>query len=88
MDNTPTAEQEIAQWMVAQIREVGTLKQEDAIAYVRSEYGEQYVFISEHGHVSLEKEIKKHFASFMVAESPGIVTDFSGPGLNKQKHLP
>ncbi|WP_318627740.1 DUF6953 family protein [Paenibacillus polymyxa] len=61
MDNTPTAEQEIAQWMVAQIREVGTLKQEDAIAYVRSKYGEQYVFISVHGHVSLEKEIKKAF---------------------------
>ncbi|MGG1618066.1 DUF6953 family protein [Paenibacillus sp. NRS-1782] len=60
-DSTPTTEQQIAAWMVAQIREVGTLKQEDAIAYVRSEYGEQYVFISEHGHVSLEKEIKKAF---------------------------
>jgi hypothetical protein len=35
-----------------------------------------------------KKKSKKHFASFMVAESPGIVTDFSGPGLNKQKHLP
>jgi hypothetical protein len=60
-DNAPTIEQQIAAWMVGQIREVGTLKQEDAIAYVRSEYGEQYVFISENGHVSLEKEIKKAF---------------------------
>lgn len=54
-------EQLIAQWMVDEIRDKGSLRQEDAIAYVRSQYGEAYVFVNEQGNVSLEKEVKKAF---------------------------
>ncbi|WP_046225952.1 DUF6953 family protein [Paenibacillus dauci] len=61
MEPTVTTEQQIAEWMVNQIREQGVLKQEDAIAHVRAQYGEQYLFTSESGNISLDKEIKKAF---------------------------
>ena len=57
----PNAEQRIAEWMVSEIENRGMLRQEDAIAYVREKFGESYVFINEHGNVSLEKEVKKAF---------------------------
>ena len=55
------AEKRIAEWMVGEIENRGMLRQEDAIAYVREKFGESYVFINEHGNVSLEKEVKKAF---------------------------
>jgi len=61
MTDSKTIEQHIAEWMVEQIQNHGTLKQEDAIAYVRAEHGEEYIFTSESGNVSLSKEIKKAF---------------------------
>lgn len=61
MTDATTTEQRIAEWMIEQIQNQGTLKQEDAIAYVRAQYGEAYVFTSENGNVSLSKEIKKAF---------------------------
>lgn len=82
MTDSTTIEQHIAEWMVEQIKNNGTLKQEDAIAYVRAEHGEEYIFTSESGNVSLSKEIKKLFASTMQVESHGIETDFSGHGHN------
>ncbi|OXM14814.1 DUF6953 family protein [Paenibacillus herberti] len=54
-------EQKIAQWMVDEIRDKSLLRQEDAIAHVRSHYGDQYVFVNEQGNASLEKEVKKAF---------------------------
>lgn len=53
--------QDVAAWMVHAIEFQGTLRQEDAISYVRENFGEQFVFVNEQGHASLDKEVKKAF---------------------------
>lgn len=56
-----TKEQQIAEWMIQEIKFTGTLRQEDAIAHIKENFGEQYVFINENGNASLAKEVKKAF---------------------------
>lgn len=56
--------QDVAEWMVGEIKFTGTLRQEAAIEYVRANFGEQFVFVNENGNASLSKEVKRHFASF------------------------
>ncbi|MDO7906218.1 hypothetical protein Q5741_07270 [Paenibacillus sp. JX-17] len=53
--------QEVAEWMVKEIRFKGQLYQTDAIEYVKVHFGEQFVFINENGNESLSKEVKKAF---------------------------
>ncbi|GIP24264.1 hypothetical protein [Paenibacillus sp. J22TS3] len=56
-----SSEQQIAEWMIQEIRQRGILRQEEAIEYVRSHFGEQYVFRNENGNVSLAKEVRNAF---------------------------
>lgn len=58
MEVTP---QEVAEWMVKEIRFRGTLYQADAIQYVKANFGEAFVFVNENGNASLSKEVKKAF---------------------------
>lgn len=53
--------QEVAEWMVKEIRFTGTLHQSAAIEYVKTNFGEQFVFVNENGNASLSKEVKKAF---------------------------
>lgn len=53
--------QEVAEWMVKEIRFTGTLHQTAAIEYVKEHFGEQFVFVNENGNASLEKDVKKAF---------------------------
>lgn len=53
--------QQVAEWMVEEIRFKGNLYQTDAIEYVKTNFGEQFVFINENGNSSLSKEVKKAF---------------------------
>lgn len=53
--------QEVAEWMVKEIRSTGTLYQTDAIEYVKTHFSEQFVFVNENGKPSLSKEVKKAF---------------------------
>lgn len=53
--------QEVAEWMVKEIKFTGTLRQEDAIEYVKTHFGEQFVFVNDNGNSSLSKEVKKAF---------------------------
>ena len=41
--------QEVAEWMVKEIRFTGTLHQTAAIEYVKENFGEQFVFVNENG---------------------------------------
>lgn len=52
---------EVAEWMVQEIRFKGMLRQEDAIAYIRSHFGEAFVYVNENGNASIAKEVKKAF---------------------------
>jgi hypothetical protein len=56
-----TTEQQVAEWMVNEIKFRGLLRQEEAIAHVRTHFGEQFVFVNENGNASLSKEVKKAF---------------------------
>ncbi|SDG46202.1 hypothetical protein SAMN04488542_1451 [Fontibacillus panacisegetis] len=58
MDKTS---KEVAEWMVHEIRFKGILKQEDAIAYIKSHFGEQFVYVNANGHSSISKEVIKLF---------------------------
>lgn len=53
--------QQIAEWMVEEIRFRGTLHQSDAISYITAHFGEAFVFVNENGNPSLSKEVKKAF---------------------------
>lgn len=53
--------QEVAEWMAKEIRFRGNLYQTDAIEYVKTHFGEQFVFVNENGNTSLSKEVKKAF---------------------------
>ncbi|AIQ38919.1 hypothetical protein MKZ24_02870 [Paenibacillus sp. FSL R7-0297] len=53
--------QEVAEWMVKEIKFTGTLHQTAAIEYVKANFGEEFVFVNENGNASLSKEVKKAF---------------------------
>lgn len=53
--------QGVAEWMVQEIKFTGTLHQEGAIEYVKTHFGEEFVFVNENGNTSLSKEVKKAF---------------------------
>ncbi|MGN7359700.1 DUF6953 family protein [Paenibacillus sp. SAF-054] len=53
--------QQVAEWMVQEIRFKGILYQTEAVSYVREHFGEEFVFVNENGNASLEKEVKKAF---------------------------
>ena len=53
--------QQVAEWMVEEIRFKGNLYQTDAIEYVKTNFGEQFVYVNENGNPSLSKEVKKAF---------------------------
>ncbi|WEK54737.1 MAG: hypothetical protein P0Y55_01260 [Candidatus Cohnella colombiensis] len=55
-----TAE-EVAEWMVQEIKFRSMLRQEEAIAHVRTHFGEEHVFVNEKGNASLSKDVKKAF---------------------------
>ena len=54
-------ESNVAEWMVNEIKFKGMLSQGDAIAYVKSHFGDEFVFVNEKGNSSLSKEVKKAF---------------------------
>lgn len=54
-------ENDVAEWMVNEIKFKGILSQSDAIDYVKSHFGDEFVFVNEKGHSSLSKEVKKAF---------------------------
>ncbi|SFB62037.1 hypothetical protein SAMN05216312_1207 [Cohnella sp. OV330] len=58
MENTA---QDVADWMVSEIRHRGMLKQEEAVAYIREQFGERFVFVNERGHTALDREVVKAF---------------------------
>lgn len=53
--------QQVAEWMVNEIKFTGILHQSDAINYVKANFGEQFVFVNDNGNESLSKEVKKQF---------------------------
>ncbi|MEK8131018.1 hypothetical protein WMW72_24230 [Paenibacillus filicis] len=57
---TITAEQ-VAQWMLDEVKNAGILHQTQAVAYIRENFGEGFIYINDNGHESIDKEVKKLF---------------------------
>lgn len=51
--------EEIAQWMLNELKEKGILRQEDVVEHIKSVYGSHYLYVNEAGHVSIDKAVKK-----------------------------
>jgi len=51
--------EEIAQWMLSEVKEKGILRQEDVVSHIKEYYGDQYLYVNELGHTSIDKEVKK-----------------------------
>lgn len=51
--------EEIAHWMLHEVKERGILRQEDVVAHIKNRYGNQYLYVNEAGHTSIDKEVKK-----------------------------
>lgn len=60
MDMDVTAQQ-VAEWMVNEIRFRGLLRQEEAIRHIKTHFGPSFVYRNENGNESLDKEVKKAF---------------------------
>lgn len=56
----PTAE-DVAKWMLNQLKFAGILHQTEAVDYIRTNYGEKFLYVNENGNESIDKEVKKLF---------------------------
>ncbi|MBP2001508.1 hypothetical protein J2Z69_002553 [Paenibacillus shirakamiensis] len=54
-------DQQVAEWMVEEIRFKGILRQEEAITHIKEHFGERFIFVNDNGNTSLSKEVKKSF---------------------------
>lgn len=52
---------EVAEWMFNELKNAGILHQKDAVDYIQSNFGEQFIFINENGNETIDKEVKKAF---------------------------
>lgn len=52
---------EVAAWMFNEMRNAGMLYQAHAVEYIRTHYGEEFIYVNEKGHASIDKEVKKAF---------------------------
>lgn len=52
---------DVAEWMLKELQNVGILHQSDAVAYIRSNFGEHFIYVNDNGNESIDKEVKKAF---------------------------
>ena len=44
-----------------ELKSTGILYQSDAVAYIKSNFGEAFIYVNENGNQSISKEVKKAF---------------------------
>ncbi|PZE20789.1 DUF6953 family protein [Paenibacillus xerothermodurans] len=52
---------DVAEWMVKEIRFSGILHQSDAVKHIADHFGESFIFLNENGNQSISKDVKKAF---------------------------
>ncbi|BBI31400.1 DUF6953 family protein [Cohnella abietis] len=52
---------EVADWMFTELRNSGILHQAEAVNYIKTNFGEHFIYVNENGHASIDKEVKKAF---------------------------
>lgn len=52
---------EVAEWMLNELKDKGILHQSAAVDHIKSHFGESFIYVNEHGNQSIDKEVKKVF---------------------------
>lgn len=52
---------EVAEWMFKELKDAGTLYQTEAVNYIKSHFGERFIYVNDKGHPSIDKHVKKAF---------------------------
>jgi hypothetical protein len=52
---------DVAEWMLNQLKFAGILHQSEAVDYILANFGETFIYVNENGHPSIAKEVKKIF---------------------------
>jgi hypothetical protein len=52
---------EIAEWMLNEVKSAGILHQTAAIEHIVSNYGDDFIYVNENGNKSIAKDVKKAF---------------------------
>jgi hypothetical protein len=52
---------EVAEWMFKELRFAGVLYQAEAVNYIKSHFGESFIYVNDKGHASIDKDVKKAF---------------------------
>ncbi|SDD93177.1 hypothetical protein SAMN02799630_03061 [Paenibacillus sp. UNCCL117] len=58
---TTVSAEQVAHWMLEEVRNRGILHQTQAVAHIREHFGESFIYINDNGHESIDKEVKKLF---------------------------
>lgn len=53
--------EQVAAWMLNEVKQAGMLYQSDAVAYITEHFGPQFIYVNENGNASIDKEVKKRF---------------------------
>lgn len=72
---------EVAEWMLEQLKSAGILHQKEAVDYIIRHYGESFIYVNENGNQAISKEVKKYSRNFMAVKRLGSGMDFSGDGI-------
>lgn len=52
---------DVAEWMIKEVRFSGILYQQDAVHYILTNFGEEFIYVNENGNQSISKDVKKIF---------------------------
>ncbi|QJD86554.1 DUF6953 family protein [Cohnella herbarum] len=52
---------EVAEWMFSELKNAGVLYQTAAVNHIKEQFGEQFIYVNDNGHESIDKEVKKAF---------------------------
>jgi hypothetical protein len=52
---------EVAEWMLNELKSAGILYQADAVSYILRNFGESFIYVNENGNQAISKDVKKAF---------------------------
>lgn len=52
---------DVAEWMLNEVKSAGILHQSAAVAHIMSHFGEHFIYINDNGNQSIGKDVKKAF---------------------------
>jgi hypothetical protein len=52
---------DVAEWMLKEVKSAGILYQEEAVQQILTNFGEEFIYVNDNGNQSLSKDVKKIF---------------------------